>query len=212
MQNTALGRIIAVAVLAFAALAVYLPQLRADSADTAVYLADVDYWQATKRRQIVTARMPIDMTQGLDSVPLTLGNWRGEDVPQTNLEVFILLEPEQFVQRRYRDDAGHQLWLTLIGSHKTRSFHPPDLCYDADGWQTDLASREIALSDGSVWGLWLSAVKDEAEHRVFYFYLMPPDDPTGVTLVRITSPPYGTDEETLAVQGDFLRQLLKRAQ
>lgn len=211
MQKPALGRFIAIVVLAMAVAAIYLPNLRAEDTASATYWTDVDYWQATQRRQTVLAKLPIDMAHGLESVPLELGNWRGEDVPQTNLEVFILLEPEQYVQRLYRDDTGHQLWLTLIGSHKTRSFHPPDLCYDADGWATDLTSRQIALDGGGkLWGLWLSAAKDGGEHRVFYFYLMPPNDPTGVTLVRVTSPPYGTDEETLAVQADFVRQLLAR--
>jgi len=114
---------------------VYTPRLltRKNFQPELTYIADLDYWQRTDREQAVEAALPIDMQHGLDAVPLQLGNWRGEDVPETNLEVFILLEPEQFVQRRYQDDAGHIVWLTLIGSRKTRSFHPPDLCYAADG-------------------------------------------------------------------------------
>ena len=42
------------------------------------------------------------LTADLKQIPLQLGDWQGEDVPQTNIEVFILLEPEQYVQRMYR--------------------------------------------------------------------------------------------------------------
>ncbi len=56
-------------------------------------------------------------------------------MPETNREVFILLEPEQFVQRVYKNSTGQYLWLNLIASRRSRSFHPPDLCYEADGWQ-----------------------------------------------------------------------------
>jgi len=212
MQNTALGRFIAIAVLAIVALGVYLPRLFTGSASgTPQYWADIDYWQTTSRRQTITAQMPIDMLHGLDTVPLQLGGWRGEDVPQTNLEVFILLEPEQYVQRRYQDDAGHIIWLTLIGSHKSRSFHPPDLCYNADGWLTDMASQGIALPDGGeIYGLLLDAKKDDVRQRSYYFYLMLPNDPTAVTLVRLTSPQYGSNADTTELYRDFLSQLFKK--
>ncbi len=214
MQNASLGRFIAIAALAIVAVAIYLPQLSAGSTNGAFeYWTDIDYWQTTKRRQTVTAQMPIDMAHGLDTIPLELGKWRGEDVPQTNVEVFILLEPEQYVQRRYQDDAGHIIWLTLIGSHKSRSFHPPDLCYNADGWLTDMASRAIALPDGGdIYGLWLTAEKGDVAQRTFYFYLMLPDDPTGVTLVRLTSPPYGSDDDTEILYRDFLSQLFRKVE
>ena len=213
MQNSALGRFIAVAALAIVVGMIYLPKLSAGSTNGAPeYWADIDYWQTTKRRQTVTAKMPVDMVAGLDTIPLELGGWHGEDVPQTNVEVFILLEPEQYVQRRYRDDAGHIIWLTLIGSHKSRSFHPPDLCYNADGWLTDMASRAITLPEGgNLYGLMLDAQKGDVAQRSFYFYLMPPDDPTGVTLVRLTSPRYGSEDDTIALYRDFLSQLFRKA-
>lgn len=212
MQNASLGRTLAILVLAIAVAIIYAPKLFSDRVpSTLIYNTDLDFWQATQRRQRVETKMPIDMAHGLDSVPLRMGNWHGVDVPQTNLEVFILLEPEQYVQRKYEDDAGHIIWLTLIGSHKSKSFHPPDLCYDADGWLTDLSSRAIALPEGGeIYGLWLSAKKNEIAHRVFYFYLLPTDDSNAVVLFRITSEPFGTDEETLTIQGDFLSHFLRR--
>lgn len=221
MQHATPRHLLAVAVLGLAVLLLYLPPRWSQAApplDTPHrYLADVDFWQRTGREQWVGAAYPLDLAHPLADLPLEIGPWRGEDVQETNQEVFILLEPEQYVQRRYTNPQGQFVWLTLIGGRRLRSFHPPDLCYDADGWQTGLTSRTVALADGrSLAGLWLSAQKNRGdsaapeEHRAFYFYLFPgaerrTDD--GIVLVRLTSPPYGTDDETLAVQADFLRHI-----
>lgn len=212
--------------LAVAVMVVYAPGLRglagsgrAESGYT--YVADLDFWQRTPRQQTVTARMPLDMAQDLAAqIPLTLDNWTGQDVAQTNIEVFILLEPEQYVQRLYRDDQGRYVWLSLIGGRTSQPFHPPDLCYDADGWRTSMNSQAVALPDGGeVYGLWMDATKSlpdglDDEHMIFYFYLFPnaernPAD--GIVLLKLTSPRYGTDAETLAVQQDLLGHLLAKA-
>ena len=90
-------------------------------------------------------------------------NWasgRDEDVPQTNLEVFILLEPEQYVQRMYRLPDGRYVWLSLIGSRKSKSFHSPQICYDTDGWQTEASSSAVPLDKGEVYALQLAAKKE----------------------------------------------------
>lgn len=216
MYNVASGRALALSLLSVAVLAVYLPGWFSSEPlpqARAAYVADVDFWQRTDHEQQVTATFPLDLNHDLAQIPLELGPWQGQDVPETNREVFILLEPEQFVQRRYTNPQNQFVWLTLIGGRALRSFHPPDLCYIADGWTTALSSRTITLAGGGeLPGLWLSAQKltDATEQRSFYFYLFPnagraPAD--GLVLVRITSPPYGSDEETLAVQSDFLGRL-----
>lgn len=186
-----------------------------------IYVADLDYWQRTKRERLVKTAIHFDLAHDLNDVPLQIGDWQGEDVPETNREVFILLEPEQFVQRLYQDSDGHSLWLNLVGGRNSRSFHPPDLCYDADGWQTSLSSQAIRLDEGGeIYGLWLEARKSIAEgtpateHMVFYFYLFPDsrrDQADGIVLLELTSPRYGTVEETVAVHGDFLRCLFRSA-
>ncbi|MCG3206838.1 MAG: hypothetical protein FOGNACKC_00437 [Anaerolineae bacterium] len=220
MQNRSPRHILAVSVLSVAVLVMYLPDWLAAAPPPAAdfrYVTDVDFWQRTGRESQVTAAFPLDLRHNLSDLPLNLGDWQGEDVPETNLEVFILLEPEQFLQRRYTNPQGQFVWLTLIGGRQLRSFHPPDLCYAADGWHTGLASRPVTLAGGGqLPGLWLSAQKDAAgqfaaeEHRAFYFYLFPNpqrDQRDGLVLFRVTSPPYGSDDETLAVHADFLRHI-----
>jgi len=227
MQNATFRSVVVIALL-LSGLLVYVPQWSRFVSNQAnldqagfTYVADLNYWQRTRRERFVRTTAPLDLAHDLNDVPLQIGDWQGEDVPETNLEVFILLEPEQLVQRLYQDNAGHYLWLTLIGSRKWRSFHPPDLCYDADGWQTSLSSKAIPLNDGGeIYGLWLEARKQVAdgtpatEHMVFYFYLFPSsgrDQADGIALFKLTSSGYGTVEETVALQGDFLRHLFSSA-
>lgn len=224
MHNPATRRILALLLLGAATLAVYLPGWfgRSAAAETQLpYVVDVDYWQRTAQERPVSALFPFDLEHDLAQLPLTIGPWQGAEAPETNREVFILLQPEQFVQRRYTNPQGQFLWLTLIAGRALRTFHPPDLCYLADGWQTALASRTIPLDGGGqITGLWLSAQKPgdataaPNDHRAFYFYVFPngerrPQD--GQVLFRVTSPPYGSDEETLAVQADFVRRFFTAA-
>jgi hypothetical protein len=193
---------------------------RAIPADFA-YIADLDYWQRTHRERVVYATSPFDLVHDLNTLPLQIGDWQGRDVPETNIEVFILLEPEQFVQRFYQDSQGHRLWLTLIGSRKSRSFHPPDLCYVADGWQVALSSQAVPLPrGGNLYGLWLNAHKqfpenpELTERRAFYFYIFPNAErkqADGLVLFKLTTPFYNSLEETLTIQQSFLQHIFQQS-
>jgi hypothetical protein len=183
------------------------------------FVADIDNWQRTDRERAVKSPYNFGLSGDLNQIPLKLGDWDGLDVPQTNLEVFILLEPEQYVQRMYRLADGRYVWLSLIGSHKSKSFHSPQICYDTDGWQTEANSELIALDQGEIYASRLVARKQlegggNAEHVILYFYLWPsyarnPQD--GTVLVKVTAPIYGTVEDTLALEKAFFRQLVTSA-
>jgi hypothetical protein len=183
------------------------------------YVADIDNWQRTEREHVVTSPYRLDLAGNLQQVPLTLGDWSGIDVPQTNLEVFILLEPEQYVQRLYKRPDGRYVWLSLIGSRKSKSFHSPQICYDTDGWRTDASSEIVQLSQGEIYTLKLVATKSfpeggTAEHVVLYLFLWPshersPQD--GMVLVKVTAPIYDTVEESIKLEKEFLRLLFTGA-
>jgi hypothetical protein len=183
------------------------------------FVADVDTWQRTERARLVRSPYDFSLVGDLNRIPMALGEWTGEDTPQTNLEVFILLEPEQYVQRKYTLPDGRFLWLSLIGSRKSKSFHSPQICYDADGWRTDSGSQPVRLDAGSIYALSLAADKPmesggTAQHVVIYFYLWPdasrnPQD--GMVLVKLTAPVYGSVEESLEMERAFLRLLFSSA-
>lgn len=185
------------------------------------YIADVDLWHRTNRETAVNSITRFDLTHDLNDVPMNVGVWRGEERPETNVEVMILLDPEQYVQRLYWNDQGQHIWLTMIGGRSSQPFHPPDICYDVDGWNYNLSSVPIELEGGGqIYGMWMEAQKqfpDQdrlTDHIVFYFYLFP--DRTrqyqdGIVLFKLTSARYGDLENTLAVHTDFLRNFFTEA-
>jgi hypothetical protein len=178
------------------------------------WVADIDYWQRTDRERVVASPYSFSLDADLGQIPLNLGAWRGEDVPQTNVEVFILLEPEQYVQRLYRLPDGRHIWLSLIGSRKSKSFHSPQICYATDGWRTEVSSESLRLEQGELHALRLLTKKPSSggsmDQVVLYFYLWP--DHTrraeqGLVLVKVTTPTYDTVENAVALEHAFLQQL-----
>jgi hypothetical protein len=226
-KKAALRSFVTVALLSLGVFFVYgpqlVPQLRGQDAVAAerAYVVDLDYWTRTERERVVQATAHLDLDHDLRAVPLTVGDWRGEEVEEKNKEVMILLQPEQYVLRLYQNSAGEYLWLSMIGGRSSRPFHPPDICYDADGWQYNLASFPVSLgAGGDLYALWLEANKvfpgEQAptEHIVSYFYVFPDqarDLADGIVLIKLTSSRYGSAEETLELHADFLRQLFTQA-
>jgi len=178
------------------------------------FVADIDNWRRTDRERAL--RTPYDFRLGpnLNELPLKVGDWQGQDVPQTNLEVFILLEPEYYVFRRYERGDGRHLWLSLIGSRKSKSFHPPQICYVADGWRTDVSSEPIPVGDGELYALKVIASKGQATHVVLYFFLWPDysrDPAAGTVLFKVTAPLEGSVEETVALEKTFIQEFFTDA-
>jgi len=125
--------------LAFVYFSSHFEQAYGESTSQAAftYVADFDYWQRTPREQIVHATSAFDLGHDLNEVPLTVGEWQGQEIPQTNIGVFMVLEPEQYVERLYRNQKGQYLWLTMIGGRSSRTFHRPEDCYSSYDWQTE---------------------------------------------------------------------------
>lgn len=187
--------------LGLAGLLVWLPATRGGPASDSelIFVADIDNWRQTDLRRLVYSPYDFSLGPNLGRLPLQLGEWQGEDIPQTNLEVFILLEPEEYVYRRYQDPDGRILWLSLIGSRKSKSFHPPQICYSTDGWRTAVSTSALQLGEGEVHALRLDATKDGSRHLVLYFYLWPDvrrDPAAGAVLFKVTVPVLGAVEST----------------
>jgi hypothetical protein len=226
-KKAALRSFVTVALLSLGVFFVYgpqlVPQLRGQDAVAAerAYVVDLDYWTRTERERVVQATAHLDLDHDLRAVPLTVGDWRGEEVEEKNKEVMILLQPEQYVLRLYQNSAGEYLWLSMIGGRSSRPFHPPDICYDADGWQYNLGSHATTLPQGGeIYGLYLDATKEVAgevspwQHVVYYFYLFPDDgrdQNDGIVLFKLTAPKYGSVEDTLALLEDFTRNFFSMA-
>ncbi len=173
------------------------------------FVTDIDRWRKTRRERVVRARYDLSLGPQLHDIPLQLDEWTGEDAPQTNVEVQMLLEPEEYVYRRYRREDGKIIWLSIIGSRQAKSFHPPQICYDAAGWRTQVASEEIPLQKGAMYAMKVGAEKDAWTHIVLYFFLYPDylrEQSKGVTLFKVTAPLGESEEETLAIEKNFIRK------
>jgi hypothetical protein len=218
--------LVALAVLVIAAVGVLLISLgetalgRELTGRGYAHIVDIDYWRRTGRERAVQSPYNFSLEGDLNALPLTVGQWQGQDVPQTNLEVFILLEPEQYVQRLYTRPDGRYVWLSLIGSHKSKSFHSPQICYDADGWSTDASSEPIPLKKGEIYALRLVATKpvegaEPARHVALYFYIWANtlrDNGQGLVLFKVTAPLGSSLEETLEMEKAFIREFFTQAQ
>lgn len=186
-------------------------------ASSYTFVTDIDNWRQTDQWRFVDTPYDFRLGPNLANLPLQIGDWGGQDIPQTNLEVFILLEPEQYIFRRYEDPAGRTLWLSLIGSRKTKSFHPPQICYSTDGWQTALRAVPIPLPEGDIYTLHLDADKNGQRHFVWYFYIWPDqgrDPAAGLVLFKVTVPAAGehaSPQEALALAQDFISSIFPRA-
>lgn len=184
-----------------------IPGLTSRAANT--WVVDIDNWRRTPYEHVVTSPYDFSVDADLSQLPLRVGEWRGEDVPVTNIEVFILLEPEQLVQRRYVLPDGRYVWLSLIASRQARSFHPTEICYISDGWQTNLNSVDIALRRGSIRALRVDASKNTWQHLVLYFYVWPDtarDLSRGAVMFKVTAPVWGDKEATLRLEESFIQQ------
>ncbi len=222
--------IVVILLLLFGLMGVYASQLTTQWTDApgAVgasgnsYVADLDFWQRTGQETTAFTAAYFDLEHDLSQVPLTVGDWVGKEMPETNREVEILLEPEQYVRRLYQHRDGQYLWLSLIAGRSSQPFHPPDICYDADGWQFNMSSHAFALDGGgALHALWLEAQKPDPnratplEHVVSYFYLFPNaqrDLADGIVLFKLTSDRYNSAAETLLLHEDFVRSLFTSAQ
>jgi len=182
--------------------------------DGFIFVTDIDRWRKTAREREVTARYDLSLGPQLHDFPLQLGDWTGEDVPQTNVEVQILLEPEEYVYRRYRNAEGDILWLSIIGSRQTKSFHPPQICYDAAGWRTDIASEVVPLDAGELYAMQVLAQKEDWTHLVLYFFLYPDhlrDPGQGMVLFKVTAPVTHSQADALARAKAFIRLVFSEA-
>jgi len=67
------------------------------------------------------------------SFPITIGDWKGKELPITEKE-YDILETRNLISREYVNSSGAKLYLLIIYSETNRSvFHPPEVCMIGSG-------------------------------------------------------------------------------
>jgi hypothetical protein len=163
-----------------------------------VFIQDVDGWLRTPDEAAVTTPYDLRVGPGIESLPMNLGPWTGS-VPDADRD-FVLeyLKPDYWVYRRYeRSERGKEtgpadvIWLSLVASRDARSFHPPEVCYQAQGWAVGGRKLEpVPIGRGRIQAQRVVAAKDGAIHGVLYWYLwMNPQREVaeGCVMVKITT-------------------------
>jgi EpsI family protein len=73
--------------------------------------------------------------------PMTVGEWRGSELPITERE-YDILETRNLISREYANPAGEKLYLFIVYSETNRSvFHPPEVCMMGSG--LDITDKQI---------------------------------------------------------------------
>jgi EpsI family protein len=83
---------------------------------------------------------------GIEPVlPERIGKWTGKQVDISQVEKDLLPSDTEFARRLYTDDAGHQVFCSIILSGRdVSSIHRPELCLPGQGWNIQ-DSRVIAV-------------------------------------------------------------------
>ena len=88
----------------------------------------------------------------LDTLPRTLGPWRGRDA-ELDDSALRILAADELINREYSRGDGRAAFVnvTYYGSPYFRWFHSPLKCYDLGGWN-ELARRpaDIAVDSGTI--------------------------------------------------------------
>ncbi len=194
------------------------PPRAADFARLNTYLVDVAGWYEITPNESAVAT-PLDLTiDGLKALPAALGQWTSSPI-QLGTEVDQWFEnPDLALSSIYRDARGHQLWFSVFGSRRAKSYvlfeHTPITSYPAAGWTlVESGVIPILIGDKSIRVQRAILAKDRERRVVFYWYLWSDfnrDPEQGVLTMRLHIPVISTDQDASDAGADFLRALFSQ--
>jgi len=79
------------------------------------------------------ARMDIGLKVKVSDFPLTVGEWRGKELPIED-DVYRILETRNLFIREYKNKAGDLVYMYVVYSEDNRKVsHPPEVCLMGGG-------------------------------------------------------------------------------
>ena len=171
--------------------------------------------------QLRSSGEAVPIRKPLDTFPDTVGQWQGRGGTIFESETLNVLRVKDYVMRRYQDPAGRSLWL-FIGywdsQRKGAQPHSPTNCLPGAGWEPLAASTVSITLSSSLEPIGVNRYlvqKDRDQQVVFYWYQSQGKATAGEVrarvemmknsivrhrtdgaLVRVSSPVYGSVEET----------------
>jgi len=128
----------------------------------------IAYTHALRSRDIETSRAPF-----LGSLPEEIGGYTGL-IEAEDPEALKLLDADETLFRRYRNDSGRTVWLYIgyfAAPHENSQIHSPKHCYPAAGWNIlTEGSTSILLGEGKVAVRHLVISNGVEKHAILYWY------------------------------------------
>jgi hypothetical protein len=91
-----------------------------------------------------------NLRKPLSTLPMTLGNWVGEDVP-VDERIVREAQTDDFLNRVYEDqkNPGRKLWLWINYSKRGANMrHSPEICLPGNGWTKVEANCRVLTIEG----------------------------------------------------------------
>lgn len=186
-----------------------------------VSFIDTELHRSSGDEAYVRTKMDFGSREHVSTFPTEFGKWKGYDYDATEWEE--LLGTDVVMLRGYSFPGLYQPLFLLIMQAKTESsFHPPTVCYAAQGYQVQEKGKEqIVVTDAS-WTEATSSISiplqrlvvikesdgEIIERRVVLFFYVKGNQYTSDTITMIRTealaPIDGSYEEVLNVGKDFL--------
>ena len=174
----------------------------------------------------------VPLRRSFDSFPTVVGRWRASETVTLEDDVLQVLQPSDYLLRRYVDDSGRSVWLYLgywNTQRKGVEIHSPKNCLPGGGWEPLEAQRmRIPLNEGSD-ALEVNRYvlqKESDAMMVLYWYQSQGRSVAGElsaklelvrnslfsnrsdgAIVRISSPVYGSIPQTSELLGQYAKTL-----
>lgn len=111
----------------------------------------------------------------IENIPLNFKNWKGTDLKLKPI-VYDILETRAIIHRTYRDDEGHEIFLSVVYYDETKvDFHAPEACLGGQGIKTKKSDSVFIISTEqgkqvSIKVNQLTQDQDDFKTLVYYFY------------------------------------------
>ena len=182
--------------------------------------------------QLRSSGEAVPIRRPLDAFPEQIGRWQGREGTIFDDDTLNVLKVKDYLVRRYADPLGRNLWL-YIGywdtQRKGAQMHSPRNCLPGAGWEpleASTVSIPLPAPYGTIRLNRYLIQKDQEQQMVFYWYQAQGEPVTGEmaarvalvksaivrnrtdgALLRISSPIYGSVQETSDLLRDYVRAM-----
>jgi EpsI family protein len=121
----------------------------------------------------IDSRPPEALAQPLNTIPATVGDWRGTEDPAMRSDILAALDATSYLSRTYRRGSESvNLFIAYYANQKAgESMHSPKHCLPGSGWEfLSFGETDVPLAGGTVRVNQDLIQKDGARMALIYWY------------------------------------------